>query len=346
MAKRRMLAYDLIRVVAMLFVLLLHGMTGLDRADKYANFYYYFVDSLCFTCNALFFMLSGRFALMWFEKNSSFREYYLRRASTLLLPVLIFFFLRTLYDARGQALSILQILGLYISNVAGGYAHSDAWFLYTLTAALIAVPFVAKSFCSLSRRQHRLFVVIGLLWTTAADVLNAAGIAFEWQYLFAGWPFYFFLGYSIEKVIVNQKQIRLLWLGAAVSLAAIVALDYRGTTLGIHGFSPLFTCLSLGVYYACRELGAALDRKSIRWLNAPITFLARHSFSVYMLHGVLMQIVVNRREAWPRHVFSVFASWDTVLKTLCAALAISVVMDDALLPLLRKGGRAIRSLLH
>lgn len=57
---------------------------------------------------------------------------------------------------------------------------------------------------------------------------------------------------------MNQKQIRLLWLGAAVSLAAIVALDYRGTTLGIHSFSPLFTCLSLGVYYACRKLCAAL----------------------------------------------------------------------------------------
>lgn len=344
MRKRRLLAYDLIRVSAMLFVLLLHGMTGLDRADKYANFYYHFVNSLCYTCNALFFMISGRFALTAFEKhpNTSFRSYYLRKASTFLAPVLIFFFLRTLYDVRARELSFLQVFNQYVLNLAGGYAHSDAWFLYTLTASLTAVPFVAKSFCSLSRRQHLLFVAVGLLWLGVGDVLNAADIAFEWQYLFGGWPFYFFLGYSIEKLIVDRKQMRLLWLGALLCFGAIMLLSYRGTALHIHDNSPLFTCLSVGVYYGLRELGGILDRKDIGWARCLITFLARHAFSVYMLHGVVMQIVVSRRETWPEHVFSIFAGWDTVLKTLCIALALAVLMDDLLLPLLRKGASAIR----
>ena len=93
--------------------------------------------------------------------------------------------------------------------------------------------------------------------------------------------------------------------------------DEFGTKLALHDASPIFTVLAASVYYACRELGKAIDRRHIKWMQNTIAFLAKHSFSVYMSHGVLMQIVVGWREYWPMHVFSVFTSWDTVLKTLC-----------------------------
>ncbi len=341
-AKPRLMEYDVIRVVAMLFVLLLHGMTGVDHGDKYAYFYFVFVQSLCFTCNALFFMLSGRFALKAFEREpeQSFRKYYVHKANTFLLPVLVFFLLRTLYDTRAESLTALELLTRYVKNVTGGYYAGDGWFLYTLTASLAAVPFVARSFCRFSKRQHMLFVAVGMLWNGISDICAAAGGVFSWKYLFGGWPFYFFLGYSIEKLITEKKQIRLLWVSGAICFVATIVLSYKGTKLALHDASPIFTVLAASVYYACRELGKAIDRRHIKWMQNTIAFLAKHSFSVYMSHGVLMQIVVGWREYWPMHVFSVFTSWDTVLKTLCLTLAAALVMDHALLPLIRRGGRA------
>lgn len=59
----RLFEYDFIRVVAMVFVIAVHALVVIDFADKFSLFYFNVMQAVFFSCNGIFFMISGRFAL-------------------------------------------------------------------------------------------------------------------------------------------------------------------------------------------------------------------------------------------------------------------------------------------
>lgn len=63
---------DLIRTVAMIFVLIIH--TTLDNLESNGTFVIV-RNTICFTCNAMFFMLCGKYGLQFNSNKYAKREY-------------------------------------------------------------------------------------------------------------------------------------------------------------------------------------------------------------------------------------------------------------------------------
>ncbi len=94
------------------------------------------LKTLFFSCNALFFMLSGKFAVR-LKKN--YRQYLYKKIITLGIPILICFVFRTYISGGG-----------YVENILSGFSRTDYWFLYVLLGNVLIAPLLAPAFLSLS----------------------------------------------------------------------------------------------------------------------------------------------------------------------------------------------------
>lgn len=62
-SRDHMFQYDFIRAVSMLFVIAVHALRIIDFHNGISLFYFHVMQAVFFTCNGMFFMMSGKFAL-------------------------------------------------------------------------------------------------------------------------------------------------------------------------------------------------------------------------------------------------------------------------------------------
>lgn len=122
----------------MLFMVMFHccGSMGgfIDTAGE--QYLHNGLTLLFITCNSLFFMLSGKFALASrCETASDYHRYYGKKLTNILVPILVYLFLRSLLEYGGRFWEI-SFWKTYVRNVCYGYAGTEYWFLYTLLGLL------------------------------------------------------------------------------------------------------------------------------------------------------------------------------------------------------------------
>lgn len=118
----RLFEYDFIRVVAMVFVIAVHALVVIDFADKFSLFYFNVMQAVFFSCNGIFFMISGRFAL---TSRQSYAQYYYKKLITIGMPVFIFFFIRTAYIASKAEFN--NLFTQYLLNLSGALGNTEYW---------------------------------------------------------------------------------------------------------------------------------------------------------------------------------------------------------------------------
>ena len=75
----RQYAYDVVRVVAMTFVVAVHSLVVIDQSSTILFLVFAVGQAVFFTANALFFMLSGKFNMRERETPTDLARYYVRR---------------------------------------------------------------------------------------------------------------------------------------------------------------------------------------------------------------------------------------------------------------------------
>lgn len=203
----RKIEYEKVRVCAMLFMVMFHccGSMGgfIDTAgERWLN------DGLTLlfiTCNSLFFMLSGKFALaVRCGTVSDYHRYYGKKLTNILVPILVYMFLRSLWEYGGRFWEI-SFWKTYVRNVCYDYGGTEYWFLYTLLGLLLLAPLLNKMVANLNKGEIWLLITFGLLFNSICSYAPYVNLHFSWQYIFGSWVFYFMLGYFLEKVIDTPK---------------------------------------------------------------------------------------------------------------------------------------------
>lgn len=157
--------WDLLRSISMFLVLVVHTTQWLpspfDGFDLPAA-----VGRAAIICDPVFFMLSGFFALR--PLRSSLCDYYVRKVSTIILPLVVYSVILYLYGS------------LPTPNLPGYFAYVVAllggnwWFIPTLVPMLILAPFLYQALEGLNDEWVlRLTKVAGLLylWGVVGHVL-------------------------------------------------------------------------------------------------------------------------------------------------------------------------------
>lgn len=337
MPTNRLYAYDVVRVVAMVFVVAVHSLVAIDASSTALYLLYAACQATFFTANALFFMLSGKFNLRERTSDEDLKKYYLKRFRGFMLPILILFLVRTLYNLFPDYETILHVGKEYVKNSLGGFNTMEYWFVFTLFGFLLVAPFIAPIFSRMSTFAKKLFLGIGLIYNLFVLIASNMGIAFGWGYLFSGFALAFCLGPIIEDLFTSKRQKRLLYLCAIGGLAVTVLLAWNGWTRTIHDTSPFYTVLAIGIYVFI--LSAAKSAKP----SKVVSFLAQHSFSVYLVHMMFLLPIQNNLPPLTG-IATVPLYLGVVLLAFCLSLLCAIAIDAALIkPAQRLFDRIVQS---
>ena len=323
--KRRLPEYDLVRALAMVGVVAVHSLAIIDTSTSRGMLFELCGQALFFTANAMFFMLSGKFNLKRVS-DDQLGSYYLRKCRGILIPTLAYFLVRTIYDLIVMGSGEFWLTA-FLKNSLWRYGGIEYWFIFTLISFLVVVPFLAPAFTMPSKAQRKLFFFLGFAYLAALYVLANSGHGFAWSFVFGGFLFPFCLGPSIEQAFASGRSRRLLYVGGVAAWVSSVVLMYRyGWMSGAFDNSPLYMILAIALYLAMLRLGR---RHARLCSSAPVRFVAKHSFGIYLAH---MMVLLPLRD--------VFATWHPASPYLCylpftcivfvAALAAAFIIDTLL----------------
>ena len=137
---KRQTELDILRLLAMLAVIMIHGGLNPPTDGEMVRRIYSGVHVLIVWCVPVFFMISGRFFL------DPARGVTLRRVLTKYVPHIVTAFLfwsavYTVYYIRSGGYAGLNVFGILAQFIEGPYHF---WYLYTLAGLYLLTPFLRK----------------------------------------------------------------------------------------------------------------------------------------------------------------------------------------------------------
>ena len=328
--KERNISYDIVRVVSMCFVISVHLLAHLSNDTELRIFMSNTFYQLFFTCNGIFYMLSGKFALQ--EKCDSAKEYfnyYYKKLWGLLVPIVLYMFLRYTYDTN-YAFSSEGFLTGFWQNFSSGYSSNEYWYLYALVGSILAAPFIGKALQNTSKTGLWIFLAIGLFFNTMWSYMPLFGYEWAWKYPFESWIFYFCLGYCVDRLIHSKKQrIAVYIVGVTCFVISMLQKYGGGVTRRIYDLAPTMTCITCMIYVLLKSI--KIKNNTIKTI---LTIVAIHSFGVYMGHMRVLRIVVDWRPMGENFYMEYLIT--TTIMVLLMSLAVSFIFDSIVVFPLKK----------
>ena len=322
-AYERLYAYDVVRVIAMFFVVAVHSLMVVDVSWATGSLYVSALQALFFTANALFFLLSGKFNLRERKGDDDLKRYYLKRARNFLLPILVLFFVRTLYNLAPNFGSVGNVFKSFAINTLGAFNSMEYWFVFSLFGFLLSAPFVAGGFSRLTVFGKKCFAGIGLGYSLFVTLFSNLGIDFGWGNLFGGFAFAFFLGAFVDEVAQHRRATAILGIVGLVSYLANVTLVTVGWGVNAFDLSPLYTLTAVALYVTILRVFRDANPSKV------VSYLAKHSFSVYLIH---MMVLMPLAHSLPQFmgVSSIGAHVGVTIAVFGITLALAIIVDTVL----------------
>lgn len=292
--KSRILYLDYVRLIAALFVILVHCLdfttAGLTAGTK-EWVAVQSLSSILLVCNTLFIMNSG--ALILREQRDSLAVFYYKRFLQVALPFFcyycIYILLSCQYFNSGFISGIFKALKDMAAGPIGWAPH--LWVIYVILSLYILAPFFSILFTHLNDSMLHGLAVLILLFRCLAVYLPAMGLPLNFELMISPWEGVFLLGYYFAQPI-SMKYRKAWWgLGLAACLFTVLCTalrpDYKAILLA-EG-APAMILLAASVFLMLRSLESRLPKPGI-----VMNFLIRHSYSILLVHWAVLYFVRER----------------------------------------------------
>lgn len=326
--KQRIFDYDFMRFIAICFVLAIHASCLTYIATTPVQWAYtYTMRNILFTCNGLFFLLAGKFALTR-QADEHISTFYMKKVAGLLIPFVILAFLRTLFNMFPDYETPVHVAKVFVVGLLAELNHSEYWFMFTLIPLIFAAPFLAPAFKQLERDKMNWLFALVILWLAIHFVASNAKLSFEWTWIFPGhYVSYFFLfciGPSVERYFENKRARRVLYLCGLAALIACVICNYTAHTEQLNDNSPMFIALVLCMFFLLKNVS-----RFFVVIRKPIEFVAPYVIYIYLIH---MPIEYELLRAFPQleqpNSFFIFIPFTLI--TLIGSFVLGIVIDKLL----------------
>ena len=310
---------DLLRVIAMLFVI---AIQTLMLAAQTAEVGVLLLTALLFASNGAFFMISGRFNLdKRFHSAGDILKFYFKRLLTIVFPLLVTTTLMYVTDVLLHDRKVS--LGWLYASFMGSYANTHLWFVYVLIGLIFSTPILAKAVQNMDHGELHILFALGLVWAAAKLFLaEVLGLHFPFSgWILGGHAFLFFLGYYLHTTM-NPKMKKWIYLAGIAGFVATVFFSYRAPDLiqDMYGSAFPYILYTMAFYTFITE-DVSIHRESVKRV---ITFLGKHSFTVYLIHWTVLYeavpFAVGNLENPALDFFVRFTL--TFLLSLCGAVAV------------------------
>lgn len=338
---RREIKYDLLRAIAMTLVVIAHVNTTLSPfvdIDVKTGFVSNMIIIVVYVANSLFFMLSGKFNLKKsFNTIKDYLNFYIHRFINLLVPFLIcnLYYLYKFYDTD-EGRTLLPIEYILDNRVEGTF-----WFVFIMIALIITSPFVSKMVQKMNKVDKKMFFLGSLVITTlmfGAKIIRINVVVNQSFFPFLTWVFYYILGYIIDDVFDTDKLQWLMVILFPLIIIFKVVIHYYLPYLDIvRDLNCIFMVQCVSTYYVVMKLSAIIKDKASKL----ITFISKHSFTVYLVHPALINIFKEYFDFTNSFKYRVFSFTILFIIVYILAILLSWLFDtfifDPIIKLCNKG---------
>lgn len=287
--KERKVYIDLLRVLAIFFVVLLH-VSAVNFNIANVNSYQWeamnFYDSACRWAIPCFVMISGVFFLDN-SKPLTFKKLY----SKYIFRIVCAFFLFSVIYATVNPL--VWHLNESI-NILKGYYH--LWFLYMILGLYISAPIIRE--ISNKKQLTEYFLFLFVLFTLIAPLFN--GIKYPLSKInlsmFGGFVGYWLLGFYLNKYSIGKKTKIALYILAPLALCftiiATAVLSYQSGEADGRWYEYLglnVALMSCGVFVFFKEKVSKIHFS--QKAEKIILFLSKNSFGIYLVHAFFLDLL-------------------------------------------------------
>lgn len=337
--KQRIPYLDLLRCLAMFFVIVLHCMAPIIIN---ANFYSCTTWYLCLLINPLsrtgvplFFMISG-YLLLSRSSTEHLSKFYRHNLPKLLIPLaawnLIYYGLEL---KRTQASFDLQDFWGRVFRQGVSY---HMWFIYVLLGIYLLCPFLKRVVDHCTPRQ--LFVLLGIIVfpTTIRPLLNQVLPVHLYLFdpLLEGYLGYVLLGYLLGTLSLTKQARRLLYLGGVVGYAAcllgnLAFSSAQGISLPMNGGYMLNHYLLAAALFVLLRTLFETHTAQLAKLSRPLAKASDLTFGMYWVHVAILEFLTV---SFPQDIS--LPVWLAVLT--CLTLLLSFLFSAVLsaIPVLRR----------
>lgn len=330
----RQYRYDFVRAVAITLVIAVHCHFFLDESTPLSSWAYEIAIVPLMTCNPIFFMLSGRLNLRERASDAEVRRYYSHKVRNILIPVLALFLVRTLVAVLPLTLDPVVVAKEFAKGTLFAFEGTECWFIFELAGMLAVAPFFSHALARMSRFEKNVVLGLGLAYNAACTLLEMRGHTFAWGFPFAGFLLYFLMGAFVEEYLASRRVRRALYALVAPLVLLTAVLMKGGAPRIFYETSPTFIAISLAIYAALLGLGDRLRP------SRAISFVARHAFTIYLTHMLLLNPLLGLVGAATG--LSGIVRWALAVPVvLLGSLAVSAVLDALLITPLKRGYDAV-----
>lgn len=342
------LSADLIRVIAIIGVVIIHTANAVyGRPDFFGGISWWFAIILNSASRAsipLFILVSGYFIL---AKKESFKKTLSRTVNRLIIPLLFWFLIYTLWNFGNPTFEYLNFNLFYkLLTVNVFYLY----FFIILIGLYITSPFIKKYLLNNKRWSNRNLTVV---------LLTGGSIFYFVQYFFslctpANSLIYFlpFAGLFVAGYTIGNKRLSNLTLpilGLTTSLAVTIigayfyySLSFQGNNLlSDRGCLAFYTDSFLSINVVIMSISAYALLMNFNFKNLIgdkakklIYSIARNSMGIYILHIFILDIFDSKLKLFD----SIAPAWLYILVKLFVVFTLAYITSLILIriPILRK----------
>ncbi|MEY8353648.1 acyltransferase [Lachnospiraceae bacterium 54-53] len=292
--KNRILYLDYIRLLATLFVILVHCLdfssSGLEKGTA-ARMAAESLSSLLQICNTLFIMSSG--ALILNGRTRPLGSFYYKRFLQVALPFFCYYCIYILLSSRYFNAGFLSGVFHALKDMAAGPIDwaPHLWVIYVILSLYVLAPFFCILLKHLPDSQLHVLALLILCFRCLAVYFPVLGLPLNLELMISPWEGAFLLGYYFAHPVSMTYRKAFLGLGAASCLFTILCVifrtDYKAILLA-EG-APAMILMAGAVFLILRSLENRLPKPGIL-----MSFLIRYSYSILLVHWAVLYFVRDR----------------------------------------------------
>lgn len=290
-AKGRILYLDYIRLLATIFVVLVHCIDFSAAGLSYGTGTRAAVQSLStllLVCNTLFIMSSGALILHGHTKNLG--TFYYKRFLKVAIPFFCYYCIYILLSCQYFNSGFFHGILLAVKDMAAGPIDwaPHLWVIYVILSLYILAPFFSVLLRHLPDSMLHGLTILILISRCAAIYLPALGLTINFGLMITPWEGVFILGYYFSHPASMTRR-KLYWLlGIAACLFSIFCTIYRAdyeAFLLAEG-APTMSLLAGSVFLMLRALENRLPKPGFF-----VNFIIRYSYSILLVHWAVLYFV-------------------------------------------------------
>lgn len=310
---KRIIYADILRIVATLFVIVVHITSGkvdtIPVTDQSWGFFNIF-HGLSRWCVPVFFMLSGMVFLNpkhFINAKTLFFKYIFRITCALVCWGILYGFFMIL---TGESSFTLSKFYLIPRSILFGPPYYHLWYLYSIIALYVFTPVLRILIAHMQRKHIEYYLMLFFILSVFIPCVNHYLMLINPKYRISfgipelnGYAGYFIAGYYFSRYDLSPKLKYALYISALVlSLTALCVTSFQSElehkpVRYLYGYSvPNVTLAAFALFVAFKSV--LKNRLFSSRISSVIMYISSLTFGIFLIHPMFLKILsINNIDA-------------------------------------------------